>query len=133
SPRFGKNACWGYHTAENPDAEKAAHPERYKTSSQINGVVYEGMLPKNGVKTGVNAPLKPDQLGMRTFDVKVDGLAHFGMLHDVLQDLKNLKLPPADFEALFSSAEGYIQMWEKSIRLCVSCTAPKSVFPNGRP
>jgi len=72
SPRFGKNACWGYHTAENPDNEKAAHPERYKTSAQINGVVYEGMLAKKGVKSGVNAPLKADRLGNRTFDVNVD-------------------------------------------------------------
>jgi hypothetical protein len=116
----------GYHTAENPDDEKAAHPERYKTSAQINGVVYEGMVAKEGVKTGVNAPLKPDHLGNRTFDVNDDGLAHFGMLPDVLQDLKNFKLPPADFEALFSSAEAYIQMWEESLRLCVSCTATRS-------
>jgi microsomal dipeptidase-like Zn-dependent dipeptidase len=132
SPRFGKNACWGYHTAENPDNEKAAHPERYKTSAQIKGVVYEGMPPKKGVKTGVNAPLKADRLGNRTFDVNVDGLAHFGMVPDVFQDLKNLGLPPADFEALFSSAEGYIQMWEKSLQLCVSCTGAKSVSPNSR-
>ncbi|MBZ5506001.1 MAG: hypothetical protein LAO78_10985 [Acidobacteriia bacterium] len=129
SPRFGKNACWGYHTAEHPDDEKTAHPERYKASAQIDGVVYEGMLPKKGVTTGVNAPLKPDHLGKRMFDVNVDGLAHFGMVPDVLQDLKNLGLPPEDFEALFSSAEGYIQMWEKSIQLCVSCNPSKSLSP----
>lgn len=129
SPRFGKNACWGYHIAEKPNEEKSAHPERYMASAQINGVVYEGMLPKEGVKTGVNAPLKPNHLGRRTFDVNVDGLAHFGMLPDVLQDLKNLGLPPADFQALFSSAEGYIRMWEKSIQLCVTCTPTKSLSP----
>ena len=47
----------------------------------------------------------------------LDGLAHFGLLPDMLQDLKNLGPSRDDFEALFSSAESYISMWEKVERL----------------
>jgi hypothetical protein len=120
APRFGPNACWGFHTAGDPKKEKQTHPERYNAQAQLNGVVYEGMTPKRGVKVGMNAPLKPDRLGTRTFDVNVDGLAHFGMIPDVLQDLKNLAWPRQDFQAMFASAEGYIEMWEKSERVAGS-------------
>jgi microsomal dipeptidase-like Zn-dependent dipeptidase len=117
APRFGKNACWGYHTAENPKAERRAHPERYNARGQVNGVVYENRKGQHNVKLGTNAPLTPDRLGKRVFDVNVDGLAHFGMVPDVLQDLKNLGWPDEDRQAMFASAEGYIEMWEKSQRL----------------
>lgn len=117
APRFGNNACWGYRGADDPKKERSAHPERYNAAAQMNGVVYEGVGAKHGVRLGMNAPLKPDHLGKRTFDVNVDGLAHFEMIPDILQDLKNLGWPPADFQAIFSSAEGYIEMWEKSQRV----------------
>jgi hypothetical protein len=67
--------------------------------------------PSDGV------PLRQYQLGDRKFDFNEDGLAHFGMVPDMLQDLKNLHLSREDFEALFSSAEGYLEMWEKAERL----------------
>jgi hypothetical protein len=33
---------------------------------------------------------------------------------DMLQDLKNLGMPADNLEALFSSAEAYLKMWEKT-------------------
>jgi hypothetical protein len=42
-----------------------------------------------------------------------EGLAHFGLVPDMLQDLKNVEMPKRDFQALFGSAEAYLQMWER--------------------
>jgi hypothetical protein len=60
---------------------------------------------------GDNPPLTRCTAGpLRDFDYNLDGLAHYGMLPDMLQDLKNLGLP---LEGLFRSAEGYIRVWER--------------------
>jgi hypothetical protein len=44
------------------------------------------------------------------------GLAHYGMIPDFLQDGRNIGLTDKDLTPLFSSAEDYIQMWEKCER-----------------
>ena len=54
-------------------------------------------------------------MGRRTFDFNVDGLAHYGLLPDLLQDLKNIGLGAEAFDALFSSAEAYLATWERSL------------------
>jgi hypothetical protein len=54
-------------------------------------------------------------MGQRIFDFNEDGLAHYGLLPDLLQDLKDLG--DDDIQTLFRSAEGYLQMWEKVERL----------------
>lgn len=51
--------------------------------------------------------------GPREFDFNFDGLAHYGMLPDFLQDVHNVGLSYEEMAPLFSSAEAYIQMWEK--------------------
>jgi hypothetical protein len=48
------------------------------------------------------------------FDFNLDGLAHFGLVPDMLQDLKNLGMAEDNFAALFSSAEAYLKMWQKT-------------------
>jgi len=53
----------------------------------------------------------------RDFDVNVDGIAHYGMLPDFLQDLKNNGLSAEQLAPLFESAEAYIRMWEKCERM----------------
>jgi hypothetical protein len=88
SPRFGKDACEGY-----------------MHLPQSTRVVY-GQGPSD---------LKPFRMGQRDFDFNEDGLAHYGLLPDLLQDLKNLG--DEDLETMFRSAEGYLQMWEKVERL----------------
>jgi hypothetical protein len=47
----------------------------------------------------------------RTFDFNVDGLAHVGMLPDLIQDLSKIGLNDNDLTPLFRSAESYISMW----------------------
>jgi hypothetical protein len=67
---------------------------------------------------GTNDPLRRHVFGIRDYDVNIDGVAHYGMLPDFLQDVANSHPRPAEvgtyLEPLFSSAESYIHMWEKA-------------------
>jgi hypothetical protein len=47
---------------------------------------------------------------IRDFDFNLDGLAHYGMLPDMLQDLKNVHL---SLDGFFRSVEAYIRVWER--------------------
>jgi hypothetical protein len=52
-------------------------------------------------------------VGKKTFDFNNDGLAHVGMLPDLIADLERLGLTAKDLDPLLGSAEGYIQLWER--------------------
>ena len=41
----------------------------------------------------------------RDFDINIDGVAHYGLLPDFVEDLRNIGLTDADIVPLFSSAE----------------------------
>lgn len=61
---------------------------------------------------GDNRPLERSKAGIRRdFDINIDGMAHYGMLPDFLQDLRNVGLTAQDLAPLFRSAYDYIQMW----------------------
>ncbi len=111
SPRFGEHACEGYKSFQHGQVERAAHPERYRPREQKDPVWYEGIPLIQ--KTSQHDPLKPYRMGDRIFDFNTDGLAHFGLVPDMLQDLKNVEMPKRDFQALFGSAEAYLEMWER--------------------
>ncbi len=51
--------------------------------------------------------------GNRTFDLNNDGMAHYGMLADLMQDFR-LRSGSRAYEAIMKSAEGYLQMWERA-------------------
>lgn len=51
--------------------------------------------------------------GNRTFDLNKDGMAHYGMLADLMQDVRQRSGTEA-YEAIMKSAEGYLQMWERA-------------------
>ncbi len=64
--------------------------------------------------SGDNRPLSRSFAGARRdFDINLDGMAHYGMLPDMLQDLRNIGLTPQDLGPLFRSAYDYVQMWQK--------------------
>jgi microsomal dipeptidase-like Zn-dependent dipeptidase len=50
--------------------------------------------------------------GKRSFNFNTEGLAHVGLLPDMVQDLKTIGLTDETLKPLFSSAEKYISMWE---------------------
>jgi hypothetical protein len=56
--------------------------------------------------------LTRSQLGRRDYDINIDGMAHYGLLPDLLQDLSNVG---ADTDMLYRSAEDYIRVWERSL------------------
>ena len=61
---------------------------------------------------GDNRPLTRSKAGpRRDFDYNLDGMAHFGMLPDFLQDLRNVGLTAEDLAPLFRSAYDYVEMW----------------------
>jgi hypothetical protein len=111
SPRFGPQACWGASRQlfglKREDDEWAS----YQRSAQDE---------KTRVKYRDTNPEAPDAIdrytmGNHPYDFNEDGLANYGLLTDMLQDLKNVGMKPAEFEALFASAEGFVRMWEKSV------------------
>jgi hypothetical protein len=69
---------------------------------------------KWGDMEGNNPPLVRCTAGpRRDFDINIDGMAHYGLLPDLLQDLRNAGLALEDFQPLFRGAEDYVRMWEK--------------------
>jgi len=75
------------------------------------------------LKNGSNLPLRRFKTGNRYWDFNTDGMAHYGMMPDFLQDLRNIGITPANLTPLFRSAEDYIQMWEKAEKF--SGTSPQ--------
>ena len=53
----------------------------------------------------------------RDFDFNIDGLAHYGMVPDMLQDVKNVGMSGKPMQMLFNGAETYIRMWERAWKL----------------
>ncbi|NRA47141.1 MAG: hypothetical protein HRU09_19505 [Oligoflexales bacterium] len=47
-------------------------------------------------------------------DYNTEGLAHIGILPEVLEDVRRDALNDKDLEPLYRSAEGYIRMWERA-------------------
>ena len=62
---------------------------------------------------GRNRPLARSMAGeRRDFDINLDGMAHYGMLPDFLQDICNSGLTSQDLVPLFRSAYDYVEMWK---------------------
>lgn len=132
SPRFGPHACWAYHAAADPQKERSMMPGQYRLHDQKDGVVYgrQDVRVPDDVAPGRNQPLTAYSMDRRRapFDYNVDGFAHYGMLPDFLQDVKNVGMPRDAFEALFSSAEAYVRTWEKIGRV-MNVTYPENFRP----
>ena len=112
SPRFGTHACSADAAADDPVKERALFPAQYQRASQTGRVVYRSPAGSPGSE---DSALVPYVMGTppRSFDFNTDGFAHYGLLPDLLQDVKNIGLPRRAWESLFSSAESYIRAWEK--------------------
>jgi microsomal dipeptidase-like Zn-dependent dipeptidase len=51
--------------------------------------------------------------GNRVFDLNVDGVAHYGLLADQIEDMRDNNSFRI-YEAIMNSAEGFLQMWERA-------------------
>ncbi len=91
-PRFGSAACGG------------SGEERSAQEKTGNRLVYPFTLQGFGT-------FDKQVSGQRTFDFNTDGLAHIGLLPDMVADLKNVGVTDTQLQPLFSSAQAYINMW----------------------
>jgi microsomal dipeptidase-like Zn-dependent dipeptidase len=110
APRFGPEACGNKEHGLIEQGPKA----------QIGGP----MLYPFAVQGAAGRTLGKSRIGTKDFDYNVDGLAHIGMLPDLIQDLKTMGVTDAELEPLFRSAEGYIQMWERAVARSASVPPP---------
>ncbi|HYC00976.1 MAG TPA: hypothetical protein VEC57_17715 [Candidatus Limnocylindrales bacterium] len=53
-------------------------------------------------------------VGTRTIDFNTEGLAHIGMVAELIQDVRGDGVSDQELEPLFRSAEAYLRMWEKA-------------------
>jgi microsomal dipeptidase-like Zn-dependent dipeptidase len=54
------------------------------------------------------------QLGNRIVDFNTEGMAHIGLVPELIEDVRRDGVSDAELEPLFRSAEGYLRMWEKA-------------------
>ena len=64
---------------------------------------------------GRNIPMKRCQLGFKQWDINYEGVAHYGLMPDFLQDLHNVGLNAPDMSVFFRSAEAFAQMWTRCL------------------
>src|SRR5213078_1549194 len=109
-PRFGRDACAGYLDAgagsEAPAQllETLLNPAQYAFTAQRSPILYAGGTascnkgdPRHraigAVACGTNEALAAYRMGERVYDFNLDGLAHFGLVPDLLQDVANVTSP----------------------------------------
>jgi len=110
-PRFGSGSCGG------------AATERSAQELANNRLVYPFTLQGFGT-------FNQQVTGQRTFDFNTDGLAHIGLLPDMVADLKNIGLTDAQLQPLFGSAQAYINMWSKVGKVAPQITSANSTTFN---
>ncbi len=54
------------------------------------------------------------RVGNRQIDFNDEGLAHIGLLPELIEDARGDAESDADLEPMFRSAEGYLRMWERA-------------------
>jgi hypothetical protein len=87
----------GFNALPEPASDAKKHPLRYPFKS-FRGNVWCGH----------------EQTGARTFDVNTDGVAHYGLMPDLLALVQHQKRGRAALGLLFQSAEGYLRMWRRA-------------------
>lgn len=58
----------------------------------------------------------PPHIGARALDFNEEGLAHVGLLPELIEDMRQGGLNDEGLEPLFRSAEGYVRTWERAER-----------------
>ncbi len=105
-PRFGSDGCGGDPGLTAPElADRVA--ERRAQLQADDRVEYPFTLPGFG-------RFEKQVTGQKSFDFNVDGLAHVGLLPDLVADLREIGVSDQDLDPLFESAEGYVELWEQA-------------------
>jgi len=69
--------------------------------------------PNPALKVTYDENFKPCTTGNRTWDINVDGVAHYGLLPDYIKSMEVAGMTPKEKNVFMSSAESFTQMWEK--------------------
>lgn len=103
TPRYGSEACGGEY-ADGP-------VQAYQAGLQdpCERVRYDGTMSVD------DQVLRLNVAGGREFDFNTDGLAHYGLLPDLLADLKSVGVPGNVIDLVFHSAERYVEMWQRAV------------------
>ena len=88
----------GFSALPGPRADAAAHSLRYPFKS------YDGSVTFGRERTGT-----------RTFDLNNDGVAHYGLIADVIADMESTSAGRRALPLLFNSAQAYVDMWQRAI------------------
>ncbi len=78
---------------------------------------------------GTNTPMKRCTTQLVQWDYNFDGLAHYGLMPDFFQDLKNVGLNNVDLSPLFRSADDFARMWTKCLVGADAINHPKMFIP----
>jgi hypothetical protein len=72
--------------------------------------------------------------GRRDWDLNLDGMAHYGLLPDLMQDLRNIGVTAEVMNMLYRSAEDYIRTWERcwALRGVTAALSPLRARPGSR-
>jgi len=57
-----------------------------------------------------------ERTGERSFDINVDGVAHYGLIADLVADMQQQPGGGQAVPLLFRSAEAYLEMWQRAVR-----------------
>ena len=87
----------GFSSLPGPRPDAAQHPLRYPFRS------YDGSVSFARERTGT-----------RTFDLNKDGVAHFGLMADLIADMQRTTAGRRALPFLFNSAEAYLDAWERA-------------------
>jgi hypothetical protein len=81
-------------------------------------VIAPGVLTPDSMLTlSTLPPINAQVTGNRTFDYNYDGLAHYGMLPDMLQDSRVVGMTNEQLSPLFQGAESVVKTWERGCSL----------------
>jgi hypothetical protein len=89
----------GFASQPAPRPDAAQHPLRYPFRS------YDGKVR-----------FARERSGTRTFDLNRDGVAHYGLMADLLADMRSARGGAQALSLLFRSAEAYLETWERAWR-----------------
>jgi microsomal dipeptidase-like Zn-dependent dipeptidase len=98
-PRFGSDACGGWGAPNGLE-----RPAQILENSRLQ---YPFTLEGFG-------SFEPQVTGFKTFDYNVDGLAHIGLVPDMVADLRTIGLDDYYVDKLMCSGEAYIRVWERA-------------------
>lgn len=98
-PRFGSDACGGW-----------GAPNGLERPAQI---IENSRLQYPFTLDGFGS-FEPQVTGFKTFDYNVDGLAHIGLVPDMVADLRAIGLDDYYVDKLMCSGEAYIRVWERA-------------------